>query len=244
MAAGNRILTALSDDERARLTRHLERVRLPSGKILYNVGDRVEHAYFPLGGVVSLLASTAGGAAAEVAMVGNDGVVGMPILLPVNVAPYQVLVQIAAEAFRLRADVFLAEFRRDGSLQEAVMEHLQELIGQLAQSGACNRFHSASQRLCRWLLMSHDRVQTDTIPLTQEFIGHMLGADRKRVSAAAAKLQDAGVIRQRHGQIKILNRRGLESRSCECYDIVRRQVGDRDVLPPRPPSNQTRAAGL
>lgn len=124
------------------------------------------------------------------------------------------------------------------------MEHLQDLIAQMAQSGACNRFHSASQRLCRWLLMSHDRVQTDTIPLTQEFIGHMLGADRKRVSAAAAKLQDAGIIRQRHGLIKILNRRGLEQRACECYGIVRSKVGDRDLLPPRPASNQARAAGL
>jgi len=244
VATGNRILTALSDDERQRLTRHLEHVRLPSGKILYEVGDAVRFAYFPLGGVVSLLASTASGAAAEVAMIGNDGVVGMPILLPVNVAPYQVLVQIAAEAFRLRADIFLAEFRRDGSLQEAVMEHLQDLLAQMAQSGACNRFHSASQRLCRWLLMSHDRVQTDTIPLTQEFIGHMLGADRKRVSAAAARLQDAGVIRQRHGQIRILNRRGLESRACECYAVVRSKVSNRDVLPPRPSSHQVRSAGV
>jgi len=115
---------------------------------------------------------------------------------------------------------------------------------QMAQSGACNRFHNASQRLCRWLLMSHDRVQTDTIPRTQEFIGHMLGADRKRVSAAAARLQDAGVIRQRHGQITILNRRGLESRACECDAVVRGKVSDRDGLPPRPSSNQVRSAGV
>jgi CRP-like cAMP-binding protein len=231
MAHANRILNAVSEDERRRLAPHLERVHLPSGKILFEVGDRMRHAFFPIGGIVSLLATTASGAAAEVAMVGNDGVVGLPILLPVNTAPYQVLVQITGDAYRMRGDVFLGEFRRDGPLQAAIMEHLHQLIGQLTQSGVCNRFHPARQRLCRWLLMAHDRVQSDTIPLTQEFIGHMLGANRKRVSAAAATLQDAGYIRQRHGEIRIVNRRGLERSACECYRAVERGVPTTD--PPR-----------
>jgi CRP-like cAMP-binding protein len=239
MVQPNAVLNALSDDERRRLLAHSERVHLPSGKILAEPGEPMRHAYFPLDGVISLLALTANGTAAEVAMIGNDGVVGMPILLPVNKAPYQALVQLEADVYRVRADAFLSEFRRDGSLQEAVMEHLQNLVAQLAQSGACNRYHTARQRLCRWLLMSHDRVRTDTIALTQEFIGHMLGADRKRVSAAAAKLQDAGFIRQRHGEIKILNRSGLEHWACECYQIVRQKVSVAEPATRRQPAPQS-----
>ncbi|HEX4347770.1 MAG TPA: Crp/Fnr family transcriptional regulator [Vicinamibacterales bacterium] len=225
MAATNRILGACSEEERRRLEPHLERVGLPSGKILYEPGDTMRHAFFPLDGVISLLGLTGTGSAAEVAMIGNDGVVGLPILLRVNTAPYQIVVQIAADVWRVRADFFVSQFRRDSSLQDAVMEHLHYVLAQMAQSGACNRYHTARQRLCRWLLMSHDRVRSDTIALTQEFIGHMLGADRKRVSAAALALQDAGYIRQRHGQLTILNRRGLEGWACECYDAVRGNVG-------------------
>ncbi len=230
MAHANRILSAVSEDERRRLAAHLERVHLPSGKILCEVGERMRHVFFPLEGVISLLATTSSGAAAEVAIVGRDGVVGLPILFAENTVPYQVLVQIAGAAYRLRGDVFLGEFRRNDVLQEVTMEHLRQLIGQLAQSGVCNRFHTARQRLCRWLLMTHDRVQSDTIPLTQEFIGYMLGANRKRVSAAAARLQDAGFIRQRHGQIKILNRRGLEHSACECYRTVLHATSPADLV--------------
>jgi CRP-like cAMP-binding protein len=221
----NRVLDALSHDDRRRLEPYLERVRLASGRILYERGDAIRHALFPIDGVFSLLALTASGNAAEVAMVGKDGVVGVPLALPPGTAPYQILVHIAADAYRLRADVFLSEFRRAGSLQTAVLAHLHDLLAQMAQLSACHRYHTAQQRLCRWLLMSEDLVHADTIELTQEFIGHLLGADRKRVSAAAALLQDAGVIRQRHGQIKILNRRGLERWSCECYEIVRQRPG-------------------
>ena len=217
----NRVLWALSDETRRRLQAHLERVRLPAGKILYEPGETMRHAWFPEHGVLSLLALTSDGAATEVAIVGDEGVIGLPIVLPINTAPYQVLVQLAGEAHRVRADVFRAEFRRDPTMQEAVMEHLHGLIEQMAQSNVCNRYHSVEQRLSRWLLMTHDRTRTDIIPLTQEFLAHMLGANRKRVSHAAAHLQDASCIRQRHGQIRILDRRRLQQRACECYALLR-----------------------
>lgn len=193
--------------------------------MLYEIGDQVRFAYFPTNGMVSLLSSTREGATVEVAMIGRNGVIGLPILLRTNTSPYQVLVQMASDAYRLRSEVFHSEFRRDGALQEAVLEHLHGLLVQLSQSSACHRFHSTPERLARWLLISRDCVQSDTIDLSQEFFSRMLGIHRKRVSAAALKLQAHGVIRQRHGYIEILNRVRLEDLACECYDIAKRQVG-------------------
>jgi CRP-like cAMP-binding protein len=224
----NRVLRAASIEAQRRIQPYLERVRLAAGKVLYEPGETMRHAWCPEHGVLSLLALTADGAATEVGMVGAEGVIGLPILLPINTAPYQVLVQIPGEGYRLRADVFRGEFHRDTSVQEAVLEHVHALFEQMAQSNVCNRYHNVQQRLSRWLLMTHDRVGVDVIPLTQEFLGHMLGANRKRVSYAAAQLQDAACIRQRHGQIRILDRRRLEQRACECYALVRQH----EVRPP------------
>ena len=235
MGPVNRVLNAVSGDAQRRIRPYLEAVRLPAGKILYEPGDLMRHAWFPERAVLSLLALTSDGDAAEIAMVGYDGVVGLPIILPVNTAPYQVLVQLAGDALRLRADVFRTEFRRDATVQENVLEHVHGLMLQMAQSNICNRFHSVRQRLCRWLLMTQDRTRADLIPLTQEFLGHMLGANRKRVSHAAAQLQDAGCIRQRHGQIRILDRRGLEQRACECYQVVHAHESDPTANPHRLP---------
>ena len=183
----------------------------------------MRHVVFPEHGVVALVASTSDGAATEVALIGREGVVGLPSMSAVMPAPYEVLVQLAGDGHRIRVDMFRLEFRRDPSVQEAVLDDLHRLLQQMAQSVVCNRYHTARQRLCRWLLMTQDRAATDTVPLTQEFLGHMLGATRKRVSYAAAQLQDAGCIRQRHGQIRILDRRGLEQRTCECYRATAEQ---------------------
>lgn len=232
----NRVLRAFSEDSRQRLQPHLEAVRLSSGRILYEPGDLFRHVLFPENGVISLLALTSDGAAVEVAMIGSDAFVGLPTLTAAGTSPYQVLVQLAGDVFRLRAEMFRAEFRRDVSVQDAVLEQMHVLITHMAQSGVCNRYHTARQRLCRWLLMTQDRARTDSIPLTQEFLGHMLGANRKRVSHAAAQLQDVGCIRQRHGLIRILDRRGLEQRACECYRALggRTREAEHGILRPIP----------
>jgi CRP-like cAMP-binding protein len=226
----NGVLSALAQDDRRRLEPHLEPVHLPRRKILHEPGVTTRHVFFPLDGVVvSLLALTVDGHAAEVAAIGHDGLVGLAAVFPSRTAGYQSLVQLPGDAYRLRAEVFQSEFERAGSFRLAVLLHLHALLDQIVQSGACNRFHTTRQRLCRWLLMSQDRVQSHTFSLTQEFIALTLGADRKRVSAAATALQDAGVIRQRHGTITILNRRGLEACACECYQAVTGRTVDQQT---------------
>jgi CRP-like cAMP-binding protein len=225
MSATNRLLATLPRDELQRLQRQLEPVRLPKGKILYEAGDPMHHAYFPLNGMVSLLAATHEGRTVEVAMVGNEGVVGLPIVLRAATAPYRVMVQIAGDAMRARSETLAAEFRRSADFQDSMLRYTHSLVGQIAQSAVCHRFHGVLERLSRWLLIAHDRVEGDTIELTQEFIAHMLGMPRTGVTAAAVELQDAGVIRYRHGRITILNRKRLEAESCECYRIVRDAIG-------------------
>jgi CRP-like cAMP-binding protein len=241
----NRVLGAIAPDDRRRLEPHLERVHLQRRKVLHEPGVTTRHVFFPLDGVVSLLALTVDGHAVEVAAIGNDGLIGLAAVSPTRTACYQSLVQIPGDAFRLRADVFRSEFERAGSLRLTVMSHLHEVLDQVVQSSACNRFHNTRQRLCRWLLMSRDRMQSDTFVLTQEFIALTLGADRKRVSAAAAVLQDAGVIRQRHGKITILNRRGLEQLSCECYHAAPGpMVGERTPPQSRNPAPDPQPAQM
>ena len=238
----NGVLGVLAPDDRRRLEPHLEPVHLPRRKILHEPGTTIRHVFFPLDGVVSLLALTVDGYAAEVAAIGNDGLVGLAAVFPSRTGGYQSLVQLPGDAYRLRAEVFQSEFERAGSFRLAVMIHLQAVLDQIVQAGACNRFHTTRQRLCRWLLMSHDRTQSDTFSLTQEFIALTLGADRKRVSTAAAMLQDAGMIRQRHGKIRILNRRGLEACACECYHVVAGRPVDTHRSPAGLPPYQRRPA--
>jgi CRP-like cAMP-binding protein len=226
MPAANRLLATLPHDERQRLQRQLEPVRLPRGRVLYEVGDPMQHAYFPLNGMVSLLATTRHGQSVEVAMVGNEGVVGLPIVFRATTAPYRVMVQIASDAVRIRSETLATEFRRSLEFQDALLRYTHSLVGQISQSAVCHRFHSVLQRLSRWLLIAHDRADSDTIELTQEFIAHMLGIPRTGVTAAAVALQDAGLIRYRHGRITIVNRKRLEAESCECYKIVRDEIGE------------------
>ena len=222
---GNRLLAALPREEYERLAPHLELVRLTPGKILYHAGDVVRAAYFPKGGMLCLLSTTERGRTIEVAMIGDEGMAGIPIILRSGTAPYQVMVQLAGNALRVRGDTLRAEFNRGGRLQDLLLRYTHTLLMQVAQSAACNRFHTVEQRLCRWLLVSRDRVQTDTLHLTQEFLSHMLGAPRSSVTAVAVALQTRGLIRYSRGRITLLDRRGLEASSCECYRLVRDGIG-------------------
>jgi CRP-like cAMP-binding protein len=220
----NRLLAALPREEYERLSPHLELVRLAPGKILYNAGDIARYAYFPKGGMLSLLSTTEGGRTIEVGMIGNEGMTGIPIILRSEVAPYQVMVQLAGNALRIRGDALRAEFNRGGRLQDLLLRYAHALLIQVAQSAACNRFHTVEERLCRWLLVSRDRVHTDVIHLTQEFLSHMLGVPRTSVTMIAGKLQGQGLIRYSRGKIVILDRPAMEAASCECYRLVREEI--------------------
>ncbi len=225
-AFGNGLLSALPSNEYERLSPHLELVRLPPGKILYNAGDAVRHAYFPKGGMLSLLSLTEDGRTIEVGMIGNEGMTGIPIILRSSAAPYQVMVQLAGNALRIRGDALREEFNRGGKLQDVLLRYTHSLLIQVAQSAACNRFHTVEERLCRWLLVSRDHVQTDTIQLTHEFLSHMLGVPRTSITMIAVGLHKEGLIRYSRGRLTILNRRGLEAASCECYRRVREGISN------------------
>lgn len=225
-AFGNGLLSALPRAEYERLSPHLELVRLAPGKILYNAGDAVRHAYFPKGGMICLLSTTEDGRTIEVGTIGNEGMAGIPIVLRSGAAPYQVMVQLAGNALRISGNALREEFNRGGKLQDLLLRYTHALLIQVAQSASCNSFHTVKERLCRWLLVSHDRVQTDTIHLTQEFLSHMLGVQRTSVTQIASALQKEGLIRHSRGRITILDRRGLEVASCECYRRVREEISN------------------
>lgn len=221
----NQILRALPREEYAPLSPYLELVRLPAGRTLYEPGDVVRYAYFPTGGMVSLLSVTEGGATVEVGAVGREGVVGLPAILRTNVMPYLAVVQILALAVRIPAGELGSAFDRSGALQNLLLRYTYAHLAQLSQSASCNRYHSMRARLCRWLLVSHDRAPDDTLDFTQEFLSQMVGAPRPRVTIAAGYLQRVGAIRYGRGKIRILNRRRLEASCCECYRIDREQMG-------------------
>ncbi len=223
-ALENRLLAALPRQDYERLLPNFELVRLTPGRILYDVGDMVHHAYFPIGGMISLLSITQNGRTVEIGIVGNEGMTGIPTVLRCNVAPYQVMVQFAGNALRITANALKAEMSRSGQLQEVLLCYTHALLMQVAQSASCNRFHTVEARLCRWLLVSRDRLPTDTLPLTQEFLSHMLGVPRTSVTAVARTLQERKLIRYIRGKIVILNRSGIEGHSCECYRLVRNEI--------------------
>lgn len=222
--AANRLLSALSYDERERLTSRSERVHLSQGQVLYEIGDTVRYAYFLTGGVVSLLSVTEDGGTIEVAMVGSEGMIGIPALLGMNDAPYRVMVQIHANAVRIRAEKLVEEFGRGGRFQDLLLRYIHTLITQITQSAVCNRFHTVEERLCRWLLVISDRVSSDEFRLTQEFIAHMLGVPRTSVTMIAGGLRRGALISYRRGKINILDRRGLEAAACECHKTVRSEI--------------------
>ena len=237
----NRILAALPPTELARLADDLEQLELPLGKILYDAGDGIEFVYFPTSCIVSLVFATENGSSAELAMTGNDGLVGIPLVLGGETTTHKVVVQSAGTAYRLRSEVICWELDQGGYLQRLCLSYAQALMTQMAQSVVCNRHHSVDQQLCRWLLLSLDQLDGNQINMTQELIAAMLGVRREAVTEAAGKLQAAGLIQYRRGHIAVLDRPGLEARVCECYGVVRAEY-DRlfRLMPPTLPKNRVR----
>src|SRR5947208_194531 len=217
----NYLLSALPDEEYKHLIPRLEPVTFALGQVVYDSGGHLDYIYFPTTSVVSLLYTMEDGTTAEMGLTGNDGVVGVALFLGGETTPNRAVVQIAGAAFRMKARVLREEFARGGAFQRLLLRYTQALITQISQTAVCNRLHSVEKRLCRWLLLSHDRVRSDELSMTQEFISDMLGGRRESVTVAAGRLQDAGLIHYARGHIKILHRKGLEAMACECYQIVR-----------------------
>lgn len=217
----NLILAALPADEYNRLNPHLQPIILPQGQVLYHSDEPVRQIYFLKTGMAALLATTAEGETIEVAMVGNEGLLGIPIVWGSETIPYQVMMQIAGSAMAMKASLLRDEFNRHGRLHDLLLRHTCTLVKQISQSAICNRFHTVEQRLCRWLLLTHDHTKSNQYSLTQGFLSYMLGAGRQRVNAAVRSLQEKGLIRYVRGQIDILDRPGLETTSCECYRLIR-----------------------
>jgi len=220
---GNYLLAALPPAEWARWAPSLERIDLPLGHVLYESGIALEYVYFPLTAIVSLLYVMENGASAEIAVVGNEGIVGVSLFMGGESTPSRAVVQSAGLGCRLKASVMKTEFDKAGPVLHLLLRYTQALITQMAQTAVCNRHHSLDQQLCRWLLLSLDRLQGAELIMTQELIANMLGVRREGVTDGALKLQKAGLIRYARGHITILDRGGLESRTCECYAVVKRE---------------------
>jgi CRP-like cAMP-binding protein len=220
----NDLLAALSAAEFKRLRSHLEPVEMPLGEVVYESGRTLDHVYFPTNCIVSLLYVLENGASAEIAVVGHEGVVGISIFMGGESTPSRAVVQSAGGAYRLPQQLMKDEFNRGGAMQHLMLRYTQSLITQMTQTAVCNRHHSVDQQLCRWLLLSIDRLPSPELTMTQELIANMLGVRREGVTEAAGKLQKAGVISYQRGHIKVLDRPRLEGMSCECYEVVRRET--------------------
>jgi CRP-like cAMP-binding protein len=218
---GNRLLAALPEEEYQRLKPSFELLALPVGKVIYQAEQQLNYLYFPTTSMVALLYTLEDGMSAEVGLTGNDGVVGIGLFLGGDSTPNQAVVQIGGEAIRIEARVVQQEFKRGAGFQQVLLRYTQALITQISQTAICNRLHSVEQRFCRWLLLSHDRIKSDQLVMTQELIASMLGGRRESVTVAAGRLQDAGLIRYARGHITILDRAGLEANVCECYRVVK-----------------------
>jgi CRP-like cAMP-binding protein len=217
----NRLLAALPAETYAALQPELEAISLEQKQSLYEPHQPIEHVYFVENGVVSLLSVMDDGTAVEISTVGNEGMIGIPVFLGTDRTPGLAFTQIPGDAARLHSEVFRQIVEREKEFQQLLQRYTQYLFLQLSQSVACNRIHPVEQRCCRWLLMTHDRVDADTFPLTQEFLAQMLGVRRASVNEVERALQEAGLITYRRGQVTVVNRQGLEETSCECYRIVR-----------------------
>ena len=229
----NNLLAALPQAERERLIPHLKLVPMPLGMVLYESGDVLRHVYFPTDCIVSLLYVMKDGASAEISVVGNDGVVGVALLLGGETTPSRAVVQSAGNAYRLRSKRLKDEFYRHGKTQLLLLRYTQALLTQMAQTAVCNRHHPVEQQLCRWLLLSLDRLPSNHLNMTQELIANMLGVRREGVTTAAAKLQKLGIIRYSRGKVTVLDRPKLEQMCCECYSVVKRET-DRLLPEPKP----------
>jgi CRP-like cAMP-binding protein len=228
----NRLLAALPDLDFGRLEPHLKLVAMPLGTVLYESGILLNHVYFPSTSIVSLLYVMADGASAEIAVVGNEGVIGVSLFMGGETTPSRAVVQSAGHAYRLSGQQLKQEFTLAGAMQHLLLRYTQALITQMAQTAVCNRHHSLDQQLCRWLLLSLDRLASNELVMTQELIANMLGVRREGVTEAAGRLQEAGLIQYRRGHIIVLDRAGLEARTCECYAVVKREC---DRLLPNAP---------
>ena len=217
------LLAALPDDVCERLFPSLERIELPLGQALYESGDQLNHVYFPTTAIVSLLYVMENGASAEIAVVGNEGIVGIALFMGGETMANRAVVQSSGHAYRLKGQLLRQEFNRSGALQHLLLRYTLALFSQMAQTAVCNRHHSVDQQLCRWLLLSFDRLSSDTLCMTQELIANMLGVRREGVTEAAGNLQNAGLIEYSRGRITVLDRTGLEARVCECYEVVRKE---------------------
>ena len=232
----NQLLATLPDAEYKRIERDLELVHMPLGEVLYESGCKLHYAYFPTNSIVSMLYVLEDGSSAEVAIVGNEGLLGIALFMGGETTPSRAVVQSAGWGYRLKAHLIKAEFRRTGPVMNLLLRYTQALITQMTQTAVCNRHHSIEQQLCRWLLLSLDRLTGDSLTMTQDLIANMLGVRREGVTEAAGKLQRAGYIRYSRGHITVLDRPGLEKRVCECYEVVRREF-DRllSAIPPGDP---------
>jgi len=226
----NRLLAALPDVDFERWLPQLERVTMPLGQVLYEHGRPPSHAYFPTTSLVALLYVMENGATSEIAVVGNEGMVGVALFMGGGATPSRAVVQSAGEGFRFPARVMTTEFNQSPNVAKLMLRFTQALIAQMSQTAACNRHHNLRQQLCRWLLLSLDRLQGTELHMTQELIASMLGVRREGVTEAALRLQKDGLIHYARGHISVLDRPGLEQRSCECYGVVKREY-DR-LLPP------------
>lgn len=227
----NHLLASLPPAEWERLGPQLEAIDLPLGKVLYESGATMSHVYFPTTAIVSLLYVMEDGASAEIAVVGNEGVVGIALFMGGETTPSRAVVQSAGQGYRLRAPVIKDEFNRSGPVMHLLLRYTQALITQMAQTAVCNRHHTLDQQLCRWLLLSLDRLKGSELVMTQELIANMLGVRREGVTEAALKLARLGLIRYARGHITVLDRAALEERVCECYAVVKKEY-DR-LLPHR-----------
>jgi CRP-like cAMP-binding protein len=220
---GNELIAALPQQEYERLLPKFEAVSLSIKQVLYEANEPIEYAYFHNSGASSMLNLMADGQTIEAATIGKEGMVGVPLLLGTTQIPLQVIVQIPGDGLRMKAEVFKAEVYWGCPLHTLLLRYMQTLMNQIFQTAACNRFHSVEGRCCRWLLMTHDRVESDSFPLTQEFLSYMLGVRRAGVSEVAATLQRSGLIEYHRGQITIRDRKGLEASACECYQSTKRE---------------------
>jgi CRP-like cAMP-binding protein len=217
----NRLLATLPDAELKRWLPDLELIEMPLGQVLYESGGTEKNVYFPTSAIVSLLYVMKNGDAAEIAVVGNEGIIGISLFMGGNSTPSRAVVQSAGRGYRLKARIMKDEFERSGPVTHLLLRYTQALITQMSQTAVCNRHHSLDEQLCRWLLLSLDRLPGNELVMTQELIANMLGVRREGVTEGAAKLQKAGLIRYVRGRITVLDRRGLEKRVCECYEVVK-----------------------
>lgn len=217
----NRLLAKLPVEEYERLAPHLQAVKFDLGDIIYQSGGHINYIYFLTEGIVSLLYTMENGMSAEIGIVGNEGVIGIALFMGGDTMPNRALVQSAGTAVRLKAQFLQDEFKRGGKFHHLLLRYTQALVTQISQTAVCNRLHSVELQLCRWLLLSHDRLQTNELVMTHDMIANMLGTRREGVTIAAGKLQDAGLINYYRGHITIIDRAGLEAAVCECYKVVK-----------------------